>query len=511
MIETVNAPHIPETKGACQAGSSVTILGFDFGSTTSSAVAARSRITAHRFSGEASLERPRIVYRSKPVFTPFSGDKLDIASLRRIIGGWMREGRIERDDIFSGGAIVTGLAAVRSNAGALAGLVREYAGDSLIATADDPSLESWLAFMGSCFSLSKLHAGTPVLNFDIGGGTTNTALGLNGEALSTGCAFIGARHFRFSSGTYRLAGMSPFGQRLLYQLGIPKTTGEVFGAKTIDRLLDWMVQYLEEMATGRRTLSEDPRFRFLEQVPLNIPEAAIAPMITFSGGVGELVYTAALGEPLPGTTAFGDLGVDLARRIASSAILSADLLRCMPENRGHATVYGLALHHTEISGTTLFLPDPERLPLRDLPVVARLRIDDGLNRVAEGLMMALRCAAGGAVQVTGTATRQHGGHSVKNLRQFGRHLETVMTNAQWPDDRPLILLLADNCGKAVGNYATRWGMRDLPLVVLDEIPDRDARFVTIGRKRGALVPVSFFGMHHEPSVIGSEVLGCRIP
>lgn len=505
MTGSFSVPRAPKTANADRASRrsdrSVILVGFDFGSTTSSAVAARSRIGTHRFSGEVALERPKIVYRSTPVFTPIIGKALDIPALRRIIGEWMNEGGLERSDIFSGGAIITGLAATRCNAGALADLVREYAGESLIATADDPSLESWLAFMGNSFSLSKHHVGSPVLNLDIGGGTTNTALGLNGEILCTGCAFIGARHFRFSPGTYRLTGMSSFGKKLLNLLEMPKAAGDIFDAYTVDRLVDWMVLYLEELVTGPRTIAKDPRFGFLEQVPLRIPEAAIEPILTFSGGVGEMVYAAALGNQLPETTSFGDLGIDLARRIASSPILSKGLLRCIPENRGHATVYGLALHHTEISGTTLFLPHPERLPLKDLPVVARLKIDDGLNRIAEGLMMARKCASGGAIQVAGDPPHQNGGHSAERFRRFGRHLETVMTTAQWPDDRPLVLLLTDNCGKAVGNYATRWGRHALPLLVLDEIPEREAHFVTIGRKRGALVPVSFFGMYREPSRI----------
>ncbi len=478
---------------------SVTLLGFDFGSTTSSAVAARLRVGRHRFSGEVSLERPKIIYRSKTVFTPFTGDDLDLPALRRIIRGWMTDGRLEIDDIFSGGAIVTGLAATRRNADKLTALVHEYAGESLIATADDPALESWLAFMGSCYGMSRSRPRRPVLNLDIGGGTTNAALGLNGDILSTGCAFIGARHFRFSPGTYRLTGISSFGERLLRQLDIDITPGDIVAADARDRLLELMIRYLEEIATGQRDLAEDSRFAFIEQLPLNVPETAHDPMITFSGGVGALVYRAALGEPMPGITAFGDLGIDLARRIASSPILSKNLLSCMPESRGHATVYGLALHHTEISGTTLFLPAPQLLPLKDLPVVARLKIDDKESRISHGLKMVRKCQTGGAIQVNGTPGRSESRQAVECFRRFGRLLGALMKEADWPEDRPVVLLMNSNCGKTVGNYATGWKQYALPLLVLDEIPDRDTQFVTIGRKKGALVPVSFFGMHHAAS------------
>jgi len=50
--------------------------------------------------------------------------------------------------------------------------VRRRLGDAFIATADDPCLEAWLAFHGSCAALSRAQPHTPILNLDIGGGTT---------------------------------------------------------------------------------------------------------------------------------------------------------------------------------------------------------------------------------------------------------------------------------------------------------------------------------------------------
>ena len=286
----------------------VCLLGFDFGSTTSSAVAAESRIVTHRISGNVSIERPKIIYRSSPVFTPFTGEDLDITALDQIIRGWMDEGCLAGKEIFSGGAIVTGLAATQRNAGKLAPLVRKHAGESLIATADDPSLESWLAFMGSCYSLSRVYPGRLVLNFDVGGGTTNTAVGQDGQIASTGCAFIGARHFCFSAGTYRLTQITSFGKRLLDRLAISREPGDVLAPEEKDRLVDWMVRYLEDMATGQCGLQKASEFAFLEQVPLVLPKKNKDLLITFSGGVGELVYRAALGKPMPKVTAFGTWG-----------------------------------------------------------------------------------------------------------------------------------------------------------------------------------------------------------
>ena len=83
--------------------------------------------------------------------------------------------------------MITGLAARSDNAAALTRVISERIGDSLIAAADDPRLESWLAFMGNCATLSRARGQTAVINLDIGGGTTNPALGLNGAVSLCGC------------------------------------------------------------------------------------------------------------------------------------------------------------------------------------------------------------------------------------------------------------------------------------------------------------------------------------
>jgi hypothetical protein len=41
---------------------------------------------------------------------------------------------------------------------------------------------------------------------------------------------------------------------------------------------------------------------------------------------------------------------------------------------------------------------------------------------------------------------------------------------------------------------TRWGQIAMPLVVVDELDLPDARWVTLGRARDGVVPVSFHGL-----------------
>jgi ethanolamine utilization protein EutA len=57
--------------------------------------------------------------------------------------------------------------------------------------------------------------------------------------------------------------------------------------------------------------------------------------------------------------------------------------------------------------------------------------------------------------------------------------------------------MQENLGKVLGNYVTEWGALPLKVVVIDEVPIRDAQYVHIGVSRDGSVPVSFFGLNDQ--------------
>ena len=232
----------------------VILLGLDFGSTTSSALVASASITKSA-AGNMTFSDIQIEYRCEPVLTPFLGQAINVPEVTLLIQHWLKQSGIKLDGIFSGGSMITGLAAQAENAAALSKLIIEMVGESVIATADDPCLESWLAFKGSCGALSRYQANTPILNFDIGGGTTNialgnVALGVNSNVLQTGCYFIGARHFQFIAGSYQLTAMSHYGADLLKSLNINKNIGKSLSADEITKILAFYVASLEAIVLG---------------------------------------------------------------------------------------------------------------------------------------------------------------------------------------------------------------------------------------------------------------------
>ena len=465
------------------------LLGLDFGSTTSHALLASARIVRNCVTGRMELGEATAFYRSEPVFTPFLGDLIDEERLSGYMDQWISESKVEPAGITAGGAIVTGLAAQKKNAKAIGRLVRERIGDAVVAIAEDPCLESWVAFMGSCGALSEAHPGVPFLNLDIGGGTTNLALGSDGQVTRTGCTFVGARHVQVVPGTYRICGLSRYATRLLDHLGIRKGNGDMLESAEVGAILDFYVSLLEALVTGRRGSVDESVARFHEQVRFTLPPGTSRPVITLSGGVGELVYRKVQGRPMPATTAFGDLGIDLAERIVRSPVLSQDLATHTPVNLGRATVYGLTLHNTEVSGTTLYLPRPEVLPLRDLPILARLGAEPGPEEIAEAVEAAGRSARGACIQMTSL------GDDFATVKRVGGYLAEAFRKSSFPDTLPLVLFVPRNVGMVVGSYATDWGNLGVNLIVIDELSARNARFASLGAPSNGVVPVSFYGMH----------------
>ena len=479
----------------------VTMVGLDFGSTTSSAIVACARVARSSATGRMTFGNPEISYRSEPVFTPFLNGQIDQLALQKHLDQWLCESGVIPEQIFSGGAIITGLATESDNASRIAQLVKKRVGEAIIATASDPCLESWLAFMGSCSALSRCNPERPIINLDIGGGTTNPALGLNGNVLATGCYFIGARHFQFKPGSYKLTLISTYGQILLDHLRIQKTVGDTFNTVERDAVINFYVDMLESIVSCTNDFNNNNVVTSHTQVPLNIDIKDQNPAITFSGGVGELIYRYTKGKQLPGTTYFGDLGIDLAKRIVQSPFLAKAIGELMPENMGRATVYGLAIHSTEISGSTLFLPKTVVLPLSDLPIVGKITIEEGDDNIQKVLNLVAR-SGGGAIQIIsgekealkpsilqGPFTEKQG-----RVKSLGQTICNNLQTMEFPSETPLVLLAPGNFGKSLGNYVTNWRKISQKIVVIDEIPDRNAHFVNIGRIHNNIVPVSFYGV-----------------
>jgi ethanolamine utilization protein EutA len=468
--------------------SRIRLVGLDYGTTTSSGVIASATLAHNPVTGRQELTGIRDVFCSETIFTPCSPQGLDVDRLRDHLDHWLAAGRSSNEPFFGGGALITGLAARAGNAADLVKLVRSRLGDAPIAMAGDPCLESWVAFHASAAAVSRAHPERPVINLDIGGGTTNIALGIHGEVIRTGSLFVGARHVQVVPGTYRIVSMSPFAVSLCQHLGITKAPGDNLTEREVAAIIDFDRDLIESAIVGRKEAFASAVGKLHQQVPFDPQTELTDSLITLSGGVGELVYAQQAGRGALSTTAFGDLGIDLARALLASDVLAPSLQTITPLRAGRATLYGLLLHTTQIAGSTLFLPDPSLLPLRDIPILGKLTSHSTDGEIRDMLQWASRSPAGAALCVV------PGGTGASELAAFGTRLARFLGAIGFPATLPLVLLVRENVGKALGHYVTRWGSNPFRILVIDEIEIRDARIVQIGTLHDRAVPVSFFGM-----------------
>ena len=78
------------------------------------------------------------------------------------------------------------------------------------------------------------------------------------------------------------------------------------------------------------------------------------------------------------------------------------------------------------------------------------------------------------------------------MKTFGQRLRQVCTQVM--PKLPVVVLVSENYGQVLGNYVSNWRQEPFDFVVIDEIPDRQAHFVNIGRLQNTIVPVSFYGV-----------------
>lgn len=281
-------------------------------------------------------------------------------------------------------------------------------------------------------------------------------------------------------GTYRMVACSPEARAVLDHLGIDRHPGEALSPGEVESILDVWTDVLESALTGERPGFVGP----LVPAPCPLLVGAGPLALALSGGVGSLVHDLRAGRPVPATTHFGDLGIDLARRIAASPVLASRMLPA--EVLGRATVVGLLRHQTRVAGATVFLPAEVPFPAGDLPILGTLDAapDEASLRRLVTLSRAARPAA--CIEVRGRIDGPAG------ARALGEAIGEALREAG--GETPLVVLVAQNVAKALGGYATRWGRAPLPLVVLDEVASGGAELVHLGAPHGGFVPVSFHRM-----------------
>ena len=215
-------------------------VGIDIGSSGTQVIF--SRVYMQRMSEDLSsryfVVRRETLHQSPVALTPYqSEERIDERAVGEIIDRAYAEARVHPDNIDTGAVILTGEALRRENAKAIAEVIAEMGGEFVCATAGH-HMESLLAAYGSGAARASSDLQGPVLNIDIGGGTTKLALVENGRVVHTAAIHIGGRLMAHEGG--RITRLDPAGRQLAKNAGVDWTVGAQVSDGQIERVASWM-------------------------------------------------------------------------------------------------------------------------------------------------------------------------------------------------------------------------------------------------------------------------------
>jgi ethanolamine utilization protein EutA (predicted chaperonin) len=443
-------------------------VGVDIGTSTSHMIFSRLTLErqGQRLSSRFTVTDRTLLFRSPVIFTPYtSSGQIDAATLGGFINAAYNDAGALRTDIDAGAVITTGEAALRENARSIAELFSAEVGKFVCATAG-PNLESLLAAHGSgAVELSRNGDG-PLLNVDIGGGTTKFAVCRGGRVEETAAIHLGARLLAWDK-TGSLTRVEEAGRRLASAAGIPgllRLGGRVDSAD-LDRLAGHMAEIVMRIVTGERDsdlwitppLSEALRFR----------------RIQFSGGVAEYVYRREDRD-------FGDLGPRLAEELQRRAdALGLELLT--PTEAIRATCIGASQYTVQLSGDTIFISDPDILPLRSVQAVrlpqAKASAKAIEDSVREG-MTRLDLGSGDGEHFA-LAVHWHHGADYASLRELCAGIVSALPDVRFKQQL-LLVIDADVAGIVGALLKEEFGVNGA-IVCIDQVLLREFDYIDIGR------------------------------
>jgi ethanolamine utilization protein EutA len=473
-------------------------VGIDIGSSGTQVIFSRiyMRRLAEDLTSRYFVVKRETLHQSPVALTPYqSEERIDERAVGDIVDRAYTEAGIHPDNIDTGAVILTGEALRRDNAKAIADVLAEMGGEFVCATAGH-HMESLLAAYGSGAAKASHDLGRPVLNVDIGGGTTKLALVENGRVVHTAAIHIGGRLAVVDGPSPRpsvtespqrvgdprgegghLVRLDPAGKQLAKNAGLEWNLGDAVSEVQLDRVAGWMADALVAALTVSPTPSPIDALWLTD--PLD-PVEGIAGVM-FSGGVGEYVYGRESRD-------FGDLGRRLG--LAIRARLDAGRLPYPLLPAGEcirATAIGASEYSVQLSGNTVYISNPgELLPRKNLQVLqpdVSLEGDIDPARVTQAIRRHFEAfdLAEGEAQVA-LAFRWHGPPAYARIAALARGIVEALPMTLM-ESKPIYLVLDGDIAHSLGALLKEeWSIAS-DVLVIDGVSLWDFDYVDLGRVR----------------------------
>ncbi|EIB6824456.1 ethanolamine ammonia-lyase reactivating factor EutA [Enterococcus faecalis] len=472
-------------KEASQAMSKETLLtvGIDLGTSTTQLVL--SELTVENFASAFTVPRisisdKKVIYRSDIIFTPLlNQSEIDAEPIKAFVAEQYRQAGIHKQDIQMGAVIITGETARKSNANNVLRALSGYAGDFVVATAG-PDLESIIAGKGAGAQTYSETKRKPVVNLDIGGGTTNLAVFKDGEVIDTACFDIGGRLIKLDQ-QQKITYIAPKIQEIINKKGLTLHLGDQATEQNLLPIISELVAVLEN-SIGLGTQS--PFYQLLvTNHPLRKGEEL--PIVTFSGGVADCLNTTSTN-----LFKYGDIGLLLGKYLRKSLFFSEkEVLESAETIR--ATVVGAGSHTAEISGSTIAYRE-QILPVKNIPILKLAQEDETLTvtELGQRIQEKLNWHRIEETPQIALAIRGMSNPTFADIQRYGQGIVEGLASLV-AEQIPIIVMVDEDMAKALGHALSAHLPKDYPFICLDSVKVENGDYVDIGLPvaEGAVLPV----------------------
>ncbi|MBI4524679.1 MAG: ethanolamine ammonia-lyase reactivating factor EutA [Deltaproteobacteria bacterium] len=457
----------------------LTSVGIDIGSSTSHLIFSRLilRRQGIALSSRFVVVKREVLYESPILLTPYV-DKttIDTQKLDEFIHEAYASAGLTPKAIDTGAVIVTGEAAKKKNAEAIAALFSAQAGKFVCATAGH-NLEAILSAYGSgAVAMTHEKGGNfTVMNVDVGGGTSKISIVQRGAVIDTAALEVGARLVALDD-SGKIDRLEDAGLRIGNAAGVSLALGNPILEKDKEKMAAVLCDSLFEVLGRGKLSSLTEKLMLTPQLEY---DGRIDAMM-FSGGVSEYVYGFE-GRDL------GDLGTQLGRRVRERALKIANGLPPLKDAdvRIRATVIGASQYTVQVSGNTIYLSDKDLLPLRNLQVVTpQIAQKEPLAPadVKEAIERALhRFDILNGDRAAALAIHWELGPSYPLIRSLAEGVVWAM-KGHVDKGQPLVLVFDADIAKLVGNIIDRELLPGSGIISIDGIDLKDFDFIDIGEE-----------------------------
>jgi ethanolamine utilization protein EutA len=468
------------TESSLWAQDNITLLsvGIDIGSAGTQVIF--SRVQLRRLSEDLTsryfVVNRETVYQSPVALTPYvNEERIDDKAIGGIIDAAYEAAGQHPDNIDTGAVILTGEALRRENARAIAEVLAEVGGEFVCAAAGH-HMESMLAAYGSGAAKASHDRGIPILNIDIGGGTTKLALVENGKVLHTAAIHIGGRLAVFDTDG-RITRLDAAGQRLASLAGLTWKLGDKVTDADVERVTSWMADALVAAFTHQSPSREIQSLWLTDALGLITGVEGVM----FSGGVGEYVYGREARD-------FGDLGLRLGRAIRERLDAGRLPFKLLPAGECiRATALGASEYSVQLSGNTIYLSNPSvLLPRKNLQVLQPpIKFGDVVSPSEVALAIRQHFQRFDIVEgesEVALAFRWRGAPAYPRLAGLARGIIDAMPKTV-AAGKPLFIILDGDIGQTLGALVKEEFGVASAVLALDGVSLWDFDYIDLGRVR----------------------------